>query len=92
MRILHPIYIQLIQSVWAESRVCTLPILEYSVRTGATFCSIPTAWISCTYVCIWRNILVFHFVGLSIHLLVQIAKPQGTYGNYKWPDTAEFPN
>ena len=54
-------YLQLIQSVWAESRASTLysSILYVHARLSAH-----TYWISCMY--IWRNILVFYFASYSI--------------------------
>ncbi len=52
--------IQLVQSVWAESRTITL---YSSIVNRHDFLSIPTG----SAVCIWRNILVFHFAELPIY-------------------------
>ena len=57
-----PTYLQLIQSVWAEIRASTL---YSSVVYRHDFLSIPTG----SAVCFWRNILVFHFAGLSMYNL-----------------------
>ena len=51
-------YIKLIQSVWTESSTSTL---YSSIVYRHDFLTIPTG----SAVCIWRNILVFHFVGPS---------------------------
>ena len=57
LRQIH-IYIQLIQSVWAESRACTL---YSSLVNMHDFLSIPTG----SDVSVSRNSLVFHFVSSS---------------------------
>jgi len=57
-------YIQLIQSVWVESRASTL----YSSKVDRhDFLPIPTVWISCMYVFGATEALVFHFVSSSIY-------------------------
>ena len=71
-------YIQLIQLEWAE-RACTCPILEYSVLARL---SAHNDWISCT-VCTRRNIIVFHFAGLSIYNLLIYIWFTGRYNTIK---------
>ena len=56
-------YIQLIQSVWAESRPSTL---YFSMCTVTTFC-LYSYRLGLLYKCIWRKILVFHFAGSSMY-------------------------
>ena len=58
-------YIQLIQSVWAESRSGIVHYLGIfnDIAYRHDFVHIPTG----SAVCIWRNILVFHFASYSIY-------------------------
>ena len=56
--------IQLIQSVWAESRACTL-FTHWNIVYWRDFLLIPTG----SSVCIRRNILVFLFADSSIYNL-----------------------
>ena len=44
---------------------CLYTIPEYSVLARL---SAPTDRMDCTYVCSWRNSLVFHFVGSSMYI------------------------
>ena len=57
-------YIQLIQSVWAESRAST----QYSSIVNRPQLSAYTNWISC--IGIWCNILAFYFASYSIYNLL----------------------
>ena len=63
-------YLLLIKSVWVES--CTNThytiLQQYSIPTGSA-------------VCIWHNILVFHFTSYSIYYYF-MATTQGSYTNY----------
>ena len=56
-----PNTIQLIQLAWAESHACTLNL---NILYRHDFLPLPTG----SAVCIWHNILVFHFAMLSTYL------------------------
>ena len=63
--------LQLIQSVWAESRACTL---YWNIVYWRDFLPIPTLSAGC----IWRNTLVVHSAVLSIYkTYLSMGRPKG---------------